>query len=93
MLGILAVAFSTVLYRYFPVKERKERKSAENFLFLSVLLMTGALILSVFQWIFSQLISTSNINFETYKVLELNMFSFAGFASVFFFCWYRFSIC
>ncbi len=26
-----------------------------------------------------KLISTSNINFETYKVLELNMFSVAGF--------------
>jgi len=83
MLSILAIAFSTVLYRHFPVKERKERKSAENFLFLSVLLMTGAFILSLFQWIFSQLISTSNINFETYKVLELNIFSFAGFVSVF----------
>jgi signal transduction histidine kinase len=29
------------------------------------------------------LISTSNINFETYKVLELNVFSVAGFASLF----------
>ncbi|HEX7492835.1 MAG TPA: hypothetical protein VF346_01340, partial [Bacteroidales bacterium] len=83
MLGILAVAFSTVLYRYFPVKEMKESKSAENFLFLLVLLMTGALILSVYQWIFSQLISTSNMNFETYKVLELNIFSFAGYTSGF----------
>jgi two-component system nitrogen regulation sensor histidine kinase NtrY len=83
ILGILAIAFSTVLYRYFPVKERKERKYAERFLFLSVLLIIGAFVLCVFQWIFSQLISTSNINFETYKVLELNIFSFAGFLSVF----------
>jgi signal transduction histidine kinase len=83
ILGILAAAFSIVLYRHFPVKERSERKSSENFLLLSVLLMIGALILSIYQWIFSQLISTSNINFETYKVLELNMFTLAGFASVF----------
>ena len=27
--------------------------------------------LSLYQWIFSQLISTSNINFETYKVLGI----------------------
>ena len=83
ILGILAIAFSTILYRHFPVKERKERKGAERFLLLSVLLISGAFILSVFQWIFSQLISTSNINFETYKVLELNIFSFAGYLSVF----------
>ena len=47
--------------------------------------MAGALILSFYQWIFSQLISTSNINFETYKVLELNIFSLAGFVSLFLF--------
>ena len=45
--------------------------------------MGGAFILSVYQLIFSQLISTSNINFETYKVLEMNMFSVAGFISLF----------
>src|ERR1035437_611979 len=83
MLGILAAAFSTVLFRHFPLKERKEGKGIKDYLFLSVLLMAGALILCLYQWIFIQLISTSNINFETYKVLELNMFSFAGFASVF----------
>lgn len=83
MLGILAIAFSIVLYRHFPVSWRKERTHTQNFLFLSVLLMTGALILSIYQLILSQLISTSNVNFESYKVLELNMFSFAGFASVF----------
>ena len=83
MLGILAISFSIVLYRHFPVNKRKGRTHTQNFLFLLVLLMTGALVLSIFQLIFSQLISTSNINFETYKVLELNMFSFAGFASVF----------
>jgi two-component system nitrogen regulation sensor histidine kinase NtrY len=83
MLGILAIAFSIVLYRHFPVTKRKERTRTQNFLFLSALLMTGSLSISIYQLIFSQLISTSNINFETYKVLELNMFSFAGFASVF----------
>src|SRR5664280_440380 len=83
ILGILAISFSIVLYRHFPVNKQKERTHTQNFLFLSVLLMTGALVLSIFQLIFNQLISTSNINFETYKVLELNMFSFAGFASVF----------
>ena len=83
MLGILTAAFSTILYRHYPFKNRKESKGIENYLFLSILLMTGALIVCLYQWIFSQLISTSNINFETYKVLELNMFSIAGFIAVF----------
>jgi signal transduction histidine kinase len=83
VLGILAAAFSTILYRHFPVKEQKKSKGIANYLFLSVLLMGGALILCLFQWIFGELIATSNINFETYKVLELNMFSIAGFVSVF----------
>ena len=83
ILGILAAAFSTVLFRHFPLKERKENGGMNNYLFLSALLISGALILCLYQWIFSKLISTSNINFETYKVLELNMFSLAGFASVF----------
>jgi len=83
MLGILAISFSIVLYRHFPVPEPKERTLIKSFLFLSVLLIAGVLILSVYQLIISQLISSSNINFETYKVLELNFFSFAGFISVF----------
>jgi len=83
MLGILVAAFSTILFRHFPIKERKESRGKSNYLLLSVSLMGGALILCLYQWIFSQLISTSNINFETYKVLELNVFSAAGFASVF----------
>ena len=83
MLGILAVSFSIVLYRHFPVHEMKERAPIQCFLFLSGFLIAGAFVLSVYQLILSQLISTSNINFETYKVLELNFFSFAGFVAVF----------
>jgi signal transduction histidine kinase len=83
MLGILVAAFSTILFRHFPIKELKESQGKNNYLFLSVSLMAGALILCLYQWIFSQLISTSNINFETYKVLELNVFSAVGFVSVF----------
>lgn len=83
MLGILAISFSIILYRHFPVIKRQAGTRTQNILFLSVLLIAGSLILSIYQLIFSQLISTSNISFETYKVLELNIFSFAGFASVF----------
>ena len=70
ILGILAAAFSTILFRHFPLSERSGNKGHwQLYLSLSGLLMGGALILCVYQWIFSELISTSNINFETYKVL------------------------
>ena len=45
----------------------------------------GALLISLYHIVFSHLISSSNINFETYKVLELNKFTVAGFASGFLF--------
>jgi two-component system, NtrC family, nitrogen regulation sensor histidine kinase NtrY len=83
MLGILASAFTTVLFRHFPLRNQKDTGGIANYLFLSGLLIPGALILCLYQWIFSKVISTSNINFETYKVLDLNIFSIAGFASVF----------
>ena len=83
VISILAAAFSNVLYRHFPLKDRKEGSGLKNYLFLSILLVPGALLISLYQLIFSQLISISNINFETYKVLKLNMFSVIGFASVF----------
>jgi two-component system, NtrC family, nitrogen regulation sensor histidine kinase NtrY len=83
MIGILSAVFSTIVFRYIKVKEITRNKSLKNLILLSFLLMAGVLILCLYQWVFSQLISTSNISFETYKILELNMFSFAGFISVF----------
>jgi len=83
ILSILASALSTVLFRYFPVKEPKLNTGIRSYVFLSLALMTGSLILSLYQLLFSKLVSTSNINFESYKALELSKFSIAGFASVF----------
>ena len=85
VLGILAAAFSTVLFRHFPLNDHQNRSAVQTYMHFSGLLLTGAVIMSLFQWIFSKLISTSNINFETYKVLEMSTFSIAGFMSVFLF--------
>jgi hypothetical protein len=45
------------------------------------LLIPGALLIILYHLIFTQLVSASNINFETYKVIEISMFSIAGFTS------------
>lgn len=82
VLSILVAAFFSILFRYLPVTQLKDRSDLKNYLVLLPLLIFGSLIFIVYQWIFEQLVSTSNINFETYKVLELNLFSLAGFTSV-----------
>ena len=82
LLSILTATFSYVFYKHFPFQEQKRGSAIKNYLLLTILLIPGALLFSLYHLVFSQLISTSNINFETYKVLDLNMFSIAGFASV-----------
>jgi hypothetical protein len=81
LLSILAAVFSYVFYRHFPLWEKQGGKAIKNYFFLTILLIGASLLLCLYHLVFSQLISTSNINFETYKVLELNIFSIAGFVS------------
>jgi two-component system, NtrC family, nitrogen regulation sensor histidine kinase NtrY len=81
ILSILAAVFSGVFYRHFHIEQKTPDKIKAP-LMLSFAFITGALLISLFHLIFSLLISTSNINFETYKVLDLSLFSVAGFASV-----------
>jgi two-component system, NtrC family, nitrogen regulation sensor histidine kinase NtrY len=81
LLSILAAAFSNVFYRHFPLKEIRTFKGWKDFLFITALLIPGALLVCLYHMVFKQLISTSNINFETYKVLEISMFSVVGFTA------------
>ena len=69
-------------YKHFPIGEPQGSKAVKDYLLLTFFLIPGSVLISLFHVVFRQLISTSNINFETYKVLELNMFSIAGFVSV-----------
>lgn len=82
LFSILAVGFSYVFYRYFPLPDLAERNEKKQYLILTLLLVTGALLFCMFHNIFTQLILNSNINFETYKILDLNLLSVAAFASV-----------
>ena len=83
LLSILAAVLSNIFFRHFPLSGYSKDNGGKKFMFLSALMIAGALLFSLFHQIFSSLISISNINFETYKVLELNMFSIAGFVSAF----------
>lgn len=81
--SILGASFSIVAFRYLSGYEIKVRDKTQNFLVLSFLLVVGAIIVFFYQEILTQLVFTSNINFETYRVLELNVFTVVGFISVF----------
>ncbi len=83
VLSILGASLSIVAFRYLSGYEIRVRDKFSNFLFLSVLLIAGAVIVYFYHEILTQLVLTSNINFETYKVLELSVFTLLGFVSVF----------
>ncbi|HNW56539.1 MAG TPA: HAMP domain-containing sensor histidine kinase [Bacteroidales bacterium] len=82
LITILAACFSYAFYNHFSLSERKQEKSWKDFLYLSGLLIFTAVLLVIWTYIFRQLVLNSNISFETYKVLELNVFSAIGFASL-----------
>ncbi len=84
LIAILTAVSSGFFYRYFPLTDRQGSNIKNNFLFLSGSLILSALMIIIVHFTFTKLISTSNINFETYKVLEMSLFTVAGFLSVLF---------
>lgn len=84
LLSILSVFFASIFFRFFPLEERKQGKRIKIYFILAFLFIAGALLVNLYQLIFSDLVTNSNINFQPNKVLELNFFSLAGFISVLF---------
>jgi signal transduction histidine kinase len=82
ILAILASLFTYVFYRDFPLPETPQGKRGRLIPVTLFSVIAGALLIFLFHSLFSRLVSTSNINFESYKVLELSWFSVAGFVSV-----------
>jgi two-component system nitrogen regulation sensor histidine kinase NtrY len=85
LLSSLIAVFANIFYRYFPLKAFSGRQNLKEYLIMSVLLSVSILIFIVFNNIFKQLIFSSNINFEPYKVLELSFYTLIGFTSIIFF--------
>jgi len=82
IISILAAVLVYLFKLYFPAEIRVKENQASKYLFLTFMLIAGACLISLLQLIFSQLVSDSNISFETYKVLNLSFFSLAGFSSI-----------
>jgi two-component system, NtrC family, nitrogen regulation sensor histidine kinase NtrY len=83
LLSILSAVFAGIFFRYFPFTEKVSSRGAKGKFILAGLVVGGALLISLYHFIFSKLISTSNINFETYKVLEMSAFTAVGFLALF----------
>jgi two-component system, NtrC family, nitrogen regulation sensor histidine kinase NtrY len=81
ILSILAATFANFFYRYFPSAEPAYGTAGKKYMVITLLLIPGTLLICLYHVILARMISISNINFETYKVLEINKFSGAGFIS------------
>lgn len=82
VLSILLSVLSYVFFNNIKAGERLKEKDRTGYFVLTLLLIPGAFLFALYHIVFSHLIFNSNINFETYKVLDLNIFSFAGFISL-----------
>jgi two-component system, NtrC family, nitrogen regulation sensor histidine kinase NtrY len=82
ILSILAAAFAVNFQKDYPSIEREPKSGIKNFLLLTTLLTCGAALFLLVNFLFSQLILNSNVNFESYKATDLNGFSAVAFASV-----------
>ena len=58
------------------------KRYLKEYFILTILLVISVLLSVVFNYIFQQLISVSNISFEPYKVLDLSVYSLIGITSV-----------
>ncbi|MBK9389370.1 MAG: HAMP domain-containing protein [Bacteroidetes bacterium] len=79
LMSLMAAVFSYVFYRDFPIADFLKGGKVKTFISSGLLMLSGAASIGIFHYLFSQLISTSNMNFESYKVLELSWFSIAAF--------------
>jgi len=80
MLSVLISVMSVTLYNFIKTGWRGNGKP--GYTIVTLLLIPSSLLVVIFSSMFSHLVFNSNINFETYKVLDLDLFSLAGFVSV-----------
>ena len=81
IISILAFILAYFLYRYVPESDAPVRTRFTDTPLMLILITSGAVLMSLFHNLFSQLVSDSHINFESYKVLKLSFFSLAGFVT------------
>lgn len=79
LLSILLSFLSWIVFSLFRDNERISKTDISRLHILSLLLLPGSLLFSLYHRVISHLVFNSNINFEPYRVLNLDLFSLAGF--------------
>ncbi|TFG42214.1 MAG: hypothetical protein E4H43_03505, partial [Bacteroidia bacterium] len=79
LFSILLSFLSYIIYSTLKRGERFVETDRTKWLSLSLLLIPGAILFSLYHMVYSHLIFNSNINFETFRVLDLDIFSLTGF--------------
>ncbi|NMC38014.1 MAG: HAMP domain-containing protein [Bacteroidales bacterium] len=82
VLSVLTAVMAYLFYRHADFVDKLIAKAGNRYLTLTILLIVAAILFQAYHFVFSHLILNSNINFETYKVLDLNALSLAGFVAV-----------
>lgn len=82
ILSILLSVYSYVIYTHLPLRKSLGRPERNPLVSFTLTLIPGAILFALYQIVFSHLIFSSNINFETFKVLDLNIYSLTGFVSL-----------
>ena len=82
ILSILSSSLSFFFYNHINIPEKSGVKGVSSYFLLTLLFSFGAFLFCYCSMLLGDIITDSNINFEPYKVMELNQFSFAGFASI-----------
>jgi signal transduction histidine kinase len=80
--SILSALAGYVFYNYADFSKIYGERKPGSRLLPDLLLVSGTLLIAMFHMVFRRLILNSNINFETYKVLDLSAYSAVGFISV-----------
>jgi signal transduction histidine kinase len=82
ILCVFGTFLEYVILKYFPFTERN-REEKNWYLPVSSYFVASALLISMFHYIFTRLVLVSNINFQPYKVQDLNVFSLVGYGCLF----------
>jgi signal transduction histidine kinase len=82
MLSILISFLSYLAFSVLRDHDRIKRTDISRWYNLALLLLPGSLLFGLYHKVISHLVFNSNINFETYRVLNLDLFSLAGFTVI-----------
>lgn len=84
ILSLLLAGLAWHFLKYHKISFTSERNTAFTFGFLTLLFTINALLFLFCHYVFLNLVVESSIDFEPFRVLDLSIYSLAGFISIFF---------